>query len=271
MAPFTVGPWAGIDKTFASKGARFGLLSPGENSPSSIEPDICSKGATLFNSTLPWVWEPMPSFQHCPVCGVPVKWANLPSHMKRVHPRARVGGPKESNGPRPIRPRPAALGRSNRKLLYAILGVGLLVASLAVYGLAFTQRPGDGAEPPVQAKSIEVYLQPTCGCCHQYLDYLEQNGFDVTTHEMTDLSGVKANYGIPRNMWSCHTSAWGTYFVEGHVPMAALLRLMEGRPAIDGISLPGMPAGSPGMGGVKGAPFVIYALEGGLATVFMEV
>jgi hypothetical protein len=72
-------------------------------------------------------------------------------------------------------------------------------------------------------------------------------------------------------MQSCHTSVLGTYFVEGHVPMAALTRLMQDRPAIDGISLPGMPAGSPGMGGLKGAPFIIYALQGGYTSVFMEV
>jgi hypothetical protein len=170
-----------------------------------------------------------------------------------------------------VRPRTAAQGRSNRKILYVSLAVGLVVVSLAVYGFAVTQPPSDDNEPPLQVRSIEVYLQPTCGCCHQYLDYLEQNGFDVTTHEMTDLSGVKADHGIPRNMQSCHTSVWGSYFVEGHVPMAALDKLMQDRLTIDGISLPGMPAGSPGMGGMKGAPFVIYALEGGQATVFMEL
>ncbi|MEE9163985.1 MAG: DUF411 domain-containing protein [Thermoplasmata archaeon] len=213
----------------------------------------------------------MPSFQHCPVCGVPVKWANLPSHMKRVHPRARVDGPKEGIGPRPAEPRLAAPRRSNKKLLYAILAVGLLVASLAVYGLAFPRPPGDGDEPPVQVGAIEVYLQPTCGCCHQYLDYLEGNGFDVTIHEMTDLSGIRDRHGIPGDMQSCHTSVWGSYFVEGHVPMAAFHKLLQDRPAIDGISLPGMPGGSPGMGGMKGAPFVIYAIDDGQATVFMEV
>lgn len=213
----------------------------------------------------------MSSFQPCPVCRVLVKMANLPSHMKRVHPRVRAGGSKRDVGSGPSRLRTAIRGKSNRKLVYALLAVGLFAVSLTVYGLAVTPPPIDGTEPPAQVKAIEVYLQPTCGCCHQYLDYLEQNGFHVTTHEMADLSGVKANHGIPRNMQSCHTSVWGTYFVEGHVPMAALTRLMEDRPAIDGISLPGMPAGSPGMGGMKGAPFVIYALVGGQATVFMEV
>ncbi|MFQ5986484.1 MAG: DUF411 domain-containing protein [Thermoplasmata archaeon] len=174
-------------------------------------------------------------------------------------------------GPSPARPRTGTRRRTGKTLLYSILAVGLIGASLVLYGFVSTQPPGDGGEPPVQVGAIEVYLQPTCGCCHHYLDYLESHGFHVTTHEMTDLSGVKASYGIPRNMQSCHSSVWGAYFVEGHVPMAALYMLMQDRPTIDGISLPGMPGGSPGMGGMKGGPFVIYALEGGQATVFMEV
>lgn len=210
-------------------------------------------------------------FQNCPVCGVPVKQSNLRSHARRVHPRERMEVPKREVGSRRARPRGGAPGRSNRNLLYVIVAVGLFFASLALYDLAVTPRPGDGAEPPLRVGSVELYLQPTCGCCHLYVDYLGRYGLDVATHEMTDLSGVKAEHGIPEHMQSCHTAVLGPYFVEGHVPVAALKRLMHDRPAIDGISLPGMPAGSPGMGGMKGGPFVIYALIGGQATVFMEL
>jgi hypothetical protein len=136
--------------------------------------------------------------------------------MKRVHPRARAGGSKGGVGSGPSGPRTAIRGKSNRKLVFALLAVGLFAVSLTVYGLAVTPPPVEGTEPPAQVGAIEVYLQPTCGCCHQYLDYLEQNGFHVTTHEMADLSGVKADHGIPGSMQSCHTTVWGTYFVEGH-------------------------------------------------------
>jgi hypothetical protein len=64
-------------------------------------------------------------------------------------------------------------------------------------------------------------------------------------------------------MRSCHTSTIGRYFVEGHVPFAAIQQLMEQRPDIDGISLPGMPAGSPGMGGDLEGPLVVYAIDDG--------
>ncbi|MFQ5919003.1 MAG: DUF411 domain-containing protein [Thermoplasmata archaeon] len=212
------------------------------------------------------------AFQNCPICGVPVKQSNLRSHARRVHPRERMEVPRREVGSRLARPRTAAPGRSNRKLLYVIAAVGLVFLSLALYDLAVTPpRSGDGAEPPLQLASVEVYLQSTCGCCHLYVDYLGRFGLDVATHEMTDLSGVRAEHGIPGHMQSCHTAVLGPYFVEGHVPVAALQRLMHDRPAIDGISLPGMPAGSPGMGGMKGAPFVIYALVGGQATVFIEL
>ncbi len=208
----------------------------------------------------------MSAYRSCPLCGASVKLENMSAHMSRVHPRT-----KADVSTREVQ---AAQGRPSRKLLYALLAVVLLVVPLAIYGLTLTAppaTPGNGVEPPTQAYAVDVYLQATCGCCHQYLDYLESNGFDVTSHEMTDLSGVKASQGIPESMQSCHTAVVEDYFVEGHVPVAVIQRLLEEQPAIDGIALPGMPAGSPGMGGVKAAPFVIYAVAGGQTTVFMEI
>jgi hypothetical protein len=78
-----------------------------------------------------------------------------------------------------------------------------------------------------------------------------------------NIGAVKDVYGIPAEMRSCHTSTIGRYFVEGHVPFAAIQQLMEQHPDIDGISLPGMPVGSPGMGGELNGPLVVYAIDGG--------
>ncbi|NIN67476.1 MAG: hypothetical protein GTO63_22795 [Anaerolineae bacterium] len=208
----------------------------------------------------------MSAYRTCPICGASVKLENMSAHMSRVHPRT-----KAAVSTREVQAEQKLPGR---KLLYALLAVVLLVVPLAIYGLTLTSPwapSGDGVEPPTQAYAVDVYLQATCGCCHQYLNYLESNGFDLTPHEMTDLSGVRASQGIPGSMQSCHTAIVEDYFVEGHVPVAAIQRLLEERPAIDGIALPDMPAGSPGMGGIKAAPFVIYAVEGGQATVFMEI
>jgi hypothetical protein len=70
---------------------------------------------------------------------------------------------------------------------------------------------------------------------------------------------------------SCHTVVIGDYYIEGHVPIEAILRLLEEKPAVDGIALPGMPQGSPGMDGEKEGPFTIYAIAGGQVTEFMTI
>ncbi len=89
---------------------------------------------------------------------------------------------------------------------------------------------------------------------------------------MTDnVDEIKDRLNIPQDMWSCHTAVIGGYFVEGHVPVAAIRKLLEEQPEIDGIALPGMPAGSPGMGGSKEEPFVIYAVADGAVKEFMTL
>lgn len=72
-------------------------------------------------------------------------------------------------------------------------------------------------------------------------------------------------------MQSCHTTVIGGYYIEGHVPVEAIKRLLEEKPQIDGIALPGMPAGSPGMSGSKEGPFVIYSISGGQTSEFMRI
>jgi len=84
----------------------------------------------------------------------------------------------------------------------------------------------------------------------------------VETH---DLDGIRRRHGVPEERVGCHTIEIGGYVVEGHVPAGPLARLLRERPAIRGISLPGMPTGSPGMAGPKREPFRIYAIDGGAA------
>ena len=80
-----------------------------------------------------------------------------------------------------------------------------------------------------------------------------------------DMTVIKDSFGVPQDMRSCHTSMVEDYFLEGHVPLEAIRKLLDERPAIDGLALPGMPPGSPGMGGVKSEPFVIYSIvDGGI-------
>ncbi len=88
---------------------------------------------------------------------------------------------------------------------------------------------------------------------------------------MDDITDMKDDLGIPQHMWSCHTSIVGDYFLEGHVPMEAIRKLLDEHPAIDGLALPGMPPGSPGMGGVKSEPFVIYSIVDGRINEFVTL
>ena len=125
---------------------------------------------------------------------------------------------------------------------------------------------------PVQAKEeLVVYKSPSCGCCSGYVKYLSSEGFNVKVVESNDLTDFKKEQGVPADMESCHTTIVGNYFVEGHVPIEAVNKLLSEKPDIDGISMPGMPAGSPGMGGKKIGDFVVYALKDGVSSEFMRI
>lgn len=101
---------------------------------------------------------------------------------------------------------------------------------------------------PVHAEEITVYKTPTCGCCSGWVDYLRDSGFDVTTHDLKDLTQIKHQHGLTdRRLMSCHTAIVDGYVVEGHVPVNDIRRLLEERPDIVGITAPGMPQMSPGM------------------------
>lgn len=117
-----------------------------------------------------------------------------------------------------------------------------------------------------------LYKNPDCACCEEYADYLRSSGFDVTVVEARNMTPIKQKYGVREDLEGCHTTVIGGYVVEGHVPVAAMKRLLKERPAIKGISLPGMPEGSPGMSGVKEGPFEILSITGkdGPAPVFAK-
>lgn len=101
--------------------------------------------------------------------------------------------------------------------------------------------------------SALVIKSPFCGCCSEWVTHLEQNGFQVRIQDVQDLRGVKESYGIPGSLESCHTAVIGSYVIEGHVPAADILRLLEEAPDAAGLAVPGMPIGSPGME-VPGTP-----------------
>ena len=127
---------------------------------------------------------------------------------------------------------------------------------------------------PALAAPIHAVLckNPQCDCCEGHADYLRHNGFAVTVKPTNELAEISQKAGIPADLEGCHTAFIGDYVVDGHVPVGAINKLLAEHPAIKGITLPGMPEGSPGMYGNKSGPFTIYAIgKDGKSTVFMTL
>ena len=126
----------------------------------------------------------------------------------------------------------------------------VLISAVAVAPLA-------AAQP---SRNATLYKSPECGCCEAHAKYLRRHGYDVSVVPTHDLDRIKVQNGVPEQLYGCHTILVGGYVVEGHVSAGVLDRLLRERPAIRGISLPGMPPGSPGMTGRKQEPFRIYEI-----------
>lgn len=105
------------------------------------------------------------------------------------------------------------------------------------------------------AAVIEVVKSPTCGCCTKWVEHLQRSGMHVRVTEVDDTSAVAKDLGVPDDLRSCHTARAGGYAIEGHVPAADINMLLAKKPTGNGIAVPGMPMGSPGMdqGGAKGS------------------
>ena len=94
---------------------------------------------------------------------------------------------------------------------------------------------------------IDVYKNPACGCCGEWIKHLRSNGFEVRPHDVADSAEYRQRYGVPQALASCHTGLIGGYAIEGHVPAREIKRLLTERPRAQGLAVPGMPIGSPGM------------------------
>ena len=101
-----------------------------------------------------------------------------------------------------------------------------------------------------ELETIEVFKTATCGCCHDWIAHLQDAGFAVAAQDLeyVALAELKQTAGVPDALVSCHTGRIAGYVIEGHVPAADIRRLLVERPAAIGLSVPGMPFGSPGMG-----------------------
>lgn len=96
-------------------------------------------------------------------------------------------------------------------------------------------------------QEITVYKSPTCGCCNKWIKHLEENGFEVKAENVKDVIPYKIKYGVTPQLASCHTAVIDGYTIEGHVPASDIKRLIKERPTLQGLSVPQMPVGTPGM------------------------
>lgn len=120
---------------------------------------------------------------------------------------------------------------------------------------------GPGLAHAAVARAGTLYKDPSCGCCTEYGRYLGQHGFKLTVVDDADkLEAIRAKYHVPEYLTGCHSLIVEGFVIEGHVPVAAINRLLAEKPPITGIALPGMPMGAPGMAGKKEAPFEILVI-----------
>lgn len=133
-----------------------------------------------------------------------------------------------------------------RRLLLQGVFAGLLLPAVAVHAAA-----------PV----IDVYKSASCGCCHLWVEHLRANGFTVRAHDVANPSDYREKFGIPNELGSCHTGVVGGYALEGHVPAQDIKRLLAERPKAKGLSVPGMPLGSPGMEGPRKDAFDVVLVQ----------
>ena len=151
---------------------------------------------------------------------------------------------------------------SRRKLLVGAVAIG----SVAMFGLtAF------GSDVSAKAGSLTVWKSATCGCCGGWADYMRAKGYQVSVNVVRDPDAIKVSLGIPEALYSCHTAQIGGYLIEGHVPEKAIAKLLEEKPDLKGIALPGMPSGSPGMDGTPGVYRVVGFGANGRISRFAEV
>ena len=132
--------------------------------------------------------------------------------------------------------------------------LGQLAGGAALAVASALPALGEPAPP-----TITVYKTPTCGCCGRWLDHLRANGFKVVSHDVSDTGVIRARYGVPDAMASCHTGLVGNYVVEGHVPADLIQRMLRERPKVAGLAVPGMVVGSPGMEGGSSKKYDVVA------------
>lgn len=123
-------------------------------------------------------------------------------------------------------------------------------------------------EPAGQTKDsigeLVVYKSPTCGCCRKWINHIQDVGFETDIVNRNSLDSIKEQYGIEAKAQSCHTAIYNEQYVfEGHIPARLIKEFLVSPPeGAKGLTVPGMPTGSPGMeSGNKFQPYKVWLMK----------
>ena len=145
----------------------------------------------------------------------------------------------------------------------------LAVATTAVTLVLTTAAVRIPSREPAKKPTVTVYKDPNCGCCKNWIEHLVKHGYRVDAKDSPDMPAIKRTLGVPNALGSCHTAVVNGYLIEGHVPAADIDRLIERRPRVAGLAVPGMPMGSPGMEGPRSQRYQVFTFDkSGKTTVF---
>ena len=122
----------------------------------------------------------------------------------------------------------------------------------------------------MEGKTMTVYKSPSCGCCSDWIDIMKTKGFKIDVIETNEVNNIKQKAGLQAGQTSCHTAFVDGYVIEGHVDYSAIKKMLVEKPNILGITVPGMPIGSPGMeqGNTKQAYNILYVNKDGSTGVY---
>ena len=152
------------------------------------------------------------------------------------------------------------------------MAAGILLVGGVALALGFRNTAPEPDAGAAAGTAIHVYKTETCGCCALWVEHMRAAGFEVTVEDVLDIGEIKRRHGVPLELSSCHTALAGGYVLEGHIPAEVVASFLEAAPEVKGITVPGMPIGSPGMEGPNPRPYAVVAFDGkGNRTVYRQI
>ena len=151
------------------------------------------------------------------------------------------------------------LKANQEKQKYNDIFVYVLAGALLVFFASLIILKSD--ESYAEENIVTVYKSPTCGCCKKWISHLEENGFKVKAIDTGNMSNIKDQAGIPTGAGSCHTAFVNDYVIEGHVPASDIKKLLTEKRNVAGLTVPGMPMGSPGMEGNRVDKYSVFEFD----------